>query len=110
MNNKEKILNKVDDISEYIKRQEEYKNIIKIKDKMKSNNKINNYIDTIKKLQKEYIKTKDENIKKELDKNIKELNDIPLYNEYNRNLEIINEKIEYINDYINEFFDDVFNF
>ncbi len=109
MNNKEKILNKVDDISEYIKRQEEYKNIIKIKDKMKSNNKINNYIDTIKKLQKEYIKTKDENIKKELDKNIKELNDIPLYNEYNRNLEIINEKIEYINDYINEFFDDVFN-
>lgn len=87
----------------------EYQECLKIKEKMKDNEDINTRVNKIKKLQKEYLKTNSLEIEEELKRVEEELNRIPLYAIYNQNLEIVNQKISYVQEEINDYFYKLFN-
>ena len=66
-------------------------------------------INKIKKLQKEVVKSSyDKDIKKELDLLVGELESIPIYVVYTQNLEIVNQKIDYVRDSLNDYFKELF--
>ena len=104
------IMNKeLDELVSYIKNTSSYKNCISIKKKMDKNEEICSLIDEIKSLQKKYVKSNyDDSIKEELDKLESRLNSIPIYVEYNNNLEKVNEMIELVKDELNDYFTDLF--
>ena len=99
-------LNKIID---YITNSSEYKKCISLKEKMSNNSKLMDKINKVKELQKQYIKTNDNSIKDELDGCINRLNEIPIYYTYNENLKLVNEKIEYVKDSLNNYFYKLFN-
>ena len=82
----------------------EYIDCIEIKKKMESNEDINSRIKRIKVLQQKSLRTPSIEIEEELKTLEKELNDIPLYVMYNQNLSLVNEKISFINDELNDYF------
>ncbi len=94
----------LDDIINYIMNSKEYKKCIEIKKKMSKNKELNKLIEEIKLLQKEYIRKNSESIKEELEKKEHELNDIPIYVEYNNNLEAVNNMIDLVKDELNDYF------
>ena len=99
-------LNKIID---YITNSSEYKKCISLKDKMSNNSKLMDKINKVKELQKNYIKSNDLSIKKELDLLIEDLNNEPLYYNYMNNLEVVNEMISFVNDELNNYFYRVIN-
>ena len=100
------IMNKeLDELVSYIKNTSSYKNCISIKEKMDKNEEICSLIEEIKKLQKKYVKSNyDDNVKKELDSLESKLNSIPIYVEYNNNLEEVNKMIDLVKDELNDYF------
>ena len=104
------IMNKeLDELVSYIKNTSSYKNCISIKKKMDENEEICSLIEKIKSLQKKYVKSNyDDSIKEELDKLEFKLNSIPIYVEYNNNLEKVNEMIDLVKDELNDYFTDLF--
>ena len=105
----EELYNSLDEVIKCIKESPEYIKCNELKGKMKSNSEINELIEKVKKLQKQYIKTNDNSIKDELDGCINRLNEIPIYYTYNENLKLVNEKIEYVKDSLNNYFYKLFN-
>ena len=106
----EELYRALDEVIKSIIESDEYKTCIELKDKMSGNINITNKINKIKKLQKEYVKSKyDSKIKIELDELNKELISIPIYKIYMDNLEIINDKIDYLKDSLNDYFYKLFN-
>ena len=99
-------LNKVID---YITNTESYQNTIKLREQMNNNKELNDLIEEIKSLQKKYIKNNSVSIKQELDEKTKELEEYPIYNIYNKNLEEVNQMIDYVNDELNDYFEKVIN-
>ena len=98
------------EVIDCIKDSKEYKNCLLLKEKMNSNEEILKLIEKVKDYQKKYVKSNyDENIKVELEKLMKQLNDIPLYSIYIQNLELVNEKIDYVRDELNDYFYQLFN-
>ncbi len=95
---------KLDDIINYIINTKEYINCISIKEKMDKNESLKKKINEIKSLQKKYIRTNDEKIREELKLKESELNKIPIYVEYNNNLEVVNEMINLVKDELNDYF------
>ena len=64
----------------------------------------------IKNLQKKYIRSGyDSSIKSELDKLNEELFNIPIYKIYLDNLEVVNQKLDYVKDSLNDYFYKLFN-
>jgi len=103
-------LNKsIDDVINTIINSKEYKTCLELKDRMSDNTHIIELVNKIKTLQKKYIKSQDKDIKKELDLLEQELNSIPIYHIYNINLEIVNNKILYVKDTLNNYFDNLLN-
>ena len=104
------IMNKeLDELVSYIKNTSSYKNCISIKKKMDENEEICSLIEEIKSLQKKYVKSNyDDSIKEKLDKLESKLNSIPIYVEYNNNLEKVNEMIDLVKDELNDYFTDLF--
>lgn len=104
------IMNKeLDELVSYIKNTSSYKNCISIKKKMDKNEEICSLIEEIKSLQKKYVKSNyDDSIKEKLDKLESKLNSIPIYVEYNNNLEEVNKMIDLIKDELNDYFTDLF--
>ena len=103
-------MEKLDKVINYIMNSSEYKDCIKLKKQMSSNKDLIELIDKVKYLQKKYIKSnRDESIKKELDSNIKQLEDIPIYNIYMSKLDIVNRNIDYVKDELNEYFYNITN-
>lgn len=96
-------------IIHFITNKKEYQNCLKIKEKMNKSKKVKDLVDEIKKLQKKYIKEKEDKIKETLDQKIRELQQIPIYQEYQNNLEVINEIINYVKDDLNDYFYQVLN-
>lgn len=92
------------DLINCIVNSKEYIDCIEIKKKMESNEDINSRIKRIKVLQQKYLRTPSIEIEEELKTLEKELNDIPLYVMYNQNLSLVNEKISFINDELNDYF------
>ena len=106
----EKKLSKaVNDVVSAITDSEEFKECIRLKEKMEENSDIKELVDTIKKLQKKYIRTQDDEVKKELDEKQERLNSIPLYDSYQKKLAEVNQKIEIIKDELNDYFYKVVN-
>ena len=99
----------IDDVVNTITNTEAYKKCIEIKEKMKDNTDINSKVNKIKKLQKEYIRSNDDSILEELDILKEELNNIPIYHMYNQYLEEVNQMISYVNDELNNYFNNLFN-
>lgn len=100
----------IDEIVNYIKNSSEYKNIFSIKKQMDTNDELNSLISSIKSIQKKYVRSEyDSKYKEELDKLNKQLNEIPIYVIYKNNLDIINQKINYIKDTLNDYFYHLFN-
>ncbi len=106
----ENLYKKLDDVILCIKESNEYKNVIDIKKKMDSNEELKKKINDIKLLQKKYVKSNyDSSVKKDLDKLNDELLEVPIYRIYLDNLSVVNEKIEYVKDSLNDYFYDLFN-
>lgn len=108
MINKE-IEDKLNDIVFCIKDSDEYKKCIEIKKQMDKNSDLTQLITEIKELQKKYIRENDDSLKKELQEKEKQLNQIPIYIEYNNYLREVNEKINLIKESLNEYFDEKLN-
>lgn len=106
----EKKLNKsVNDIVCSITGSQEFKECIRLKEKMNDNSEIKELVESIKKLQKEYVRTSDEKLKEELDILEKKLESIPLYAYYQKSLAEVNQKIDFIKDELNDYFYSVVN-
>lgn len=88
---------------------DDYKKCIELKNTMSSNEELVSLIEKIKKLQKKYVNTNDQEILVELEKLEEELNNIPIYVIYMQYLERINEKIEFVKDELNNYFYEVLN-
>lgn len=103
-------MEELNDIITWIKESKEYKKCIELKKKMHDNDELVKLISDVKKKQKEYVKSNfDKDKKKELDILQNKLDEIPIYNVYNRNLEIVNSYIDYVRDELNDYFCKVFN-
>ena len=76
---------------------------------MASNEELASLIEKIKKLQKKYVNTNDQELLVELEKLEEELNNIPIYVIYMQYLEKVNEKIEFVKDELNNYFYEVLN-
>ena len=63
----------------------------------------------LKKLQKKYVNTNDQELLVELEKLEEELNNIPIYVIYMQYLDKVNEKIEFVKDELNNYFYEVLN-
>ena len=106
----EELYKALDEVINSITESDEYKTCIELKDRMSKNINITDKINKIKKLQKEYVKSNyDFNIKIKLDELNNELISIPIYKIYMDNLEIVNEKIDYLKDSLNDYFYKLFN-
>ena len=101
--------NSVDDLINYIVNTEEYKSCIRYKEELNNDISIKDKVSKIKRLQKEFVKSNDSKIKREIDILDKELNNIDLFCKYNHNLEIINNMINYVKDELNDYFSKLFN-
>lgn len=100
----------LDSIVFTIMNSKEYQICLELKKQMDSNEEICSLTSKIKDLQKRYIRNQyDSDIKKELDSVIERLNQIPIYQIYNQNLEVVNSMINLVNDEINDYFDKKFN-
>jgi len=107
----EKLLNnKLDDVINCIKESSEYKKCLELQTKMNDNTDIIELVKKIKLLQKKYIKSNySSDVKTELDEVTEKLNSIPIYASYLENLEKVNYKIEFVKDYLNNYFVDLLN-
>lgn len=88
---------------------DDYKKCIELKNTMASNEELASLIEKIKKLQKKYVNTNDQELLVELEKLEEELNNIPIYVIYMQYLEKVNEKIEFVKDELNNYFYEVLN-
>ena len=105
----EKVKKNLEEVVAAIKNSKEYQNCVRIKKQMNDNPLIYEKINKIKKLQKEVVKSSyDKDIKKELDLLVGELESIPIYVVYTQNLEIVNQKIDYVRDSLNDYFKELF--
>lgn len=106
----EKLYKSLNEVIDCIKESPEYKDCIKIKEQMDSNEELVELINKVKELQRKYIRSNyDSNIKKELDKYESKLKEIPIYNIYLTKLEEVNKKIDYVKDSLNDYFDQLLN-
>ena len=106
----EKLYKSLDEVIDCIKESPEYKDCLKIKKQMDSNNELVELINKVKELQKKYIRSNyDSNIKKELDEYESKLNEIPIYNIYLEKLNQVNYMIDYVKDSLNNYFDQLLN-
>ena len=88
---------------------DDYKKCIELKNTMTYNEELVSLIEKIKKLQKKYVNTNDQEILVELKKLEEELNNVPIYVIYMQYLEKVNEKIEFVKDELNNYFYEVLN-
>ena len=95
---------KLDEVINCIINSDDYKKCILLKEKMAKSEDITLLVDSIKKLQKQYVNTHDEDKLLEVKKLEKELNVIPLYVSYMEHLERANQMINYVKDELNDYF------
>ena len=107
----EEILDKALELVKEIKNDKEYREYVTLRNEIKSNKEIMKRIENIKTLQKQYIKSAylDDEIKVKLDKELSELEDIPLYKEYLLKEKKINNILISIKEGINVSFENILN-
>ena len=106
----EEVYKALDEVITSIKDSKEYTEVLKIKRQMEDNPELVELIEKVKELQKKYVRNNyDSKIKKELDELEEKLYEIPIYNIYLEKLKLVNEKIDYVKDSLNGYFDDLLN-
>lgn len=106
----ENVYKALDDVINTIIESDDYKKCISYKEQMSSNSEIVELIKKVKELQKKYIRSGyDKEIKSQLDSIEEELNNIPIYREYNSSLINVNEMINYVKDSFNDYFNKLLN-
>lgn len=99
------LLLKIDDLILYLKTSKEYQLCLKAREKMNENKELIQLVEEVKTLQKKYIRSNySEEIKKTLDEKVEVLNEIPLFVTYNQNLEVVNQKLQIIQEELNHYF------
>lgn len=101
------IINKIDDVILSIKDTDEYVRYLKILKQVENSNIINEYIEKIKQIQKELVKTPSIKLTDELNKYKKELNEIPLYMDYIDSINDVNEILLNVKSKIETFITDI---
>ena len=104
--NKE-ILNKIDEIIKTIEESDDYFKYLDLKNKISNNKELVNLINEVKLLQKDVVHHL--NKKEILNEKINELNNYPLYREYNNTLSEINNTYAIIENSLNNYFIKVLN-
>ena len=95
----------VKDLKNYIENCPEYIKVLELKNKMEKSSSIRELVEEIKNTQKKYVKSGyDEKLGKQLKNLEKKLKEIPIYSEYFKNLEKINDMIFTIKEELNEYF------
>lgn len=94
----------ISDVVDCIVHSFEYQECKRMQKQMEDNEEIRARIKKIKDLQKKYLRTNDLEVEKELKTLEQELNEIPIYSIYNQKLELVNQKINYVTDEINDYF------
>lgn len=97
------------DVVSSITESDEFKECIRLKEKMNESSEIKELVDSIKKLQKKFVRTEDENVQKELERLQERLESIPLYDSYQKKLEEVNKKIDFVKEELNDYFYKVVN-
>lgn len=88
----------------------DYKECIRLKSLMDNNSEIKELVEKIKELQKKYIRSGyDDSIKEELDLLEEKLYSIPIYDIYQRHLNEVNKRIDYVKEELNDFFNNLLN-
>ena len=106
----ENVYKAIDEVILCIKESDDYKKCLDLKEKINSNQDVKDLIERLKSLQKKYIKSNyDSTVKEELDKCREELFNIPIYNIYIDSLEKVNQKIDYVRDTLNSYFEKLLN-
>ncbi|MBQ6134926.1 MAG: YlbF family regulator [Bacilli bacterium] len=105
----EEVYKSLDEVVSYIKNTKEYQKCISLKEKMNQNDEIKSLVEEIKKKQKEFVKNPSQEIEDQLKSLNHQLESIPIYDIYQKNLAKVNEKIDYVRDSLNDYFDDLFN-
>lgn len=104
-----KLLNKkLEEVIAVIKDSEDYKECINLKEKMKKNRELMRLTDTLKTLQKEYVKNGCQD-KGKLEEVENKLYEIPIYVTYMEHLKNVNLMISYVEDDLNDYFYQLFN-
>ncbi len=88
---------------------DDYQQCLKLKKMMDQNEEILSLINEIKVLQKKYICCLDDSIQEKLKLLEERLFQIPLYAIYLKHLEVVNQKIDYVKDELNDYFYHVLN-
>ncbi len=104
--NKE-IENKIDEIINEIESSDLYKKYLLLKDNINSNKELMELINKVKVMQKDIVHKKKK--KEDLDKLMDELNNNPLYREYNNCIYEINNTYGIIENSLNNYFDKIIN-
>lgn len=99
----------LDDIILYITNTKEYQKCISLKEKMNQSEEIKSLIEEIKIKQKIFVKHPSKEIEFQLMELNQRLETIPIYSSYQRNLEKVNEMIDYVRDSLNDYFDHLFH-
>lgn len=104
-------LNKaLDEVIAEITSSMEYKKCLELKEKMSTNRELMDIIAKIKVMQKRYVRSNyDDVAKRELDQLEAKLNAIPIYVIYMQQLEKVNEKIDEVVSFFNDYFYKVLN-
>jgi len=108
------ILDKVDNLIDFIKDSQEYKDYVFLSEKLSNNKKVNDYIKRIKFLQKEIVKKElnhDDisSLEEEINLLLDKLNKVPLYVEFTSKQEELNEIFQLVKNTLNQYFYDIFN-
>lgn len=101
------ILDKVDDIIKTIEESSEYQKYVELKEKISKNKELMKLINEVKVLQKDVVHhVKDKSI---LKNKMDELNNDPLYREYNNTLSEINNTFAIVENTLNNYFNKKLN-
>ena len=104
--NKE-ILEKIDEIIQIIETSPEYLKYLDLKEKIKNHKELMELINRVRVMQKDVLHKK--NNQNELDKLLSELNNNPLYREYNNVIYEINNTYSIVENSINNYFERIVN-
>lgn len=104
--NKE-IENKIDEIINEIESSPDYQKYLSLKEQIKNNKELMELINKVRVMQKDVLHKK--KTKEDLEKIVDELNNHPLYREYNNTLYEINNTYGIIESSLNNYFDNIVN-
>ena len=106
----EDVYNQLKAVVDSIIQSKEYQTCIQLKEPMSTNQEITLLISKIKKLQKKYVREfGNPSIKNELDLLENQLDSIPIYHVYMDSLSIVNDRIDYVKDCLNQYFYQLMN-